>query len=102
MTLVVAIDTCQGTAELIAGHPASAVEVLELANKLAAKVPDMDPSAVGTTHFALARALASSAPARALALARSARELFEHEGSFATRELAEVDAWLRDHAGTRR
>ena len=94
---VIAIETCRGDAELAAGHTASAIEVLELANKQIAKSPDIDPSAVAGTRFTLARALAASAPARALALARSARDLFEHEGAFAKRQLAEVDDWLRAH-----
>ncbi|HEX7700029.1 MAG TPA: tetratricopeptide repeat protein, partial [Kofleriaceae bacterium] len=95
---VIAIETCRGDAELAAGHVASAIEVLELANKQIAKSPDIDPSAVAGTRFTLARALAATAPTRALALARSARDLFEHEGAFAKRQLAEVDAWLRAHA----
>jgi tetratricopeptide (TPR) repeat protein len=94
---VIAIETCRGDAELEAGHVASAIEVLELANKQIAKSPDIDPSAVAGTRFTLARALATSAPTRAIALARSARDLFAHEGAFAKRQLAEVDAWLLAH-----
>ncbi|HET9990503.1 MAG TPA: tetratricopeptide repeat-containing protein kinase family protein [Kofleriaceae bacterium] len=95
--LVIAIDTCLGSAELAANHTAGAIELLELANKLAAKEPDLDPSALASTRFELARALVTRAPARAVALATTARELFAHEGAFATRQLAEVDAWLREH-----
>ncbi|MEO8842508.1 MAG: tetratricopeptide repeat-containing protein kinase family protein [Kofleriaceae bacterium] len=97
-TQVIAIDICRGDAELAAGHVASALEILELANKQIAKLPDLDPSAVAGTRFSLARALATTAPTRALALARSARELYAHEGAFATHQLAEVDAWLRGRA----
>jgi hypothetical protein len=95
--LVIAIDTCLGSAELAANHTAGAIELLELANKLAAKEPDLDASALAGTRFELARALVTRAPARAVALATTARALFAQEGAFAKRQLAEVDAWLREH-----
>ncbi|MGI5864079.1 MAG: tetratricopeptide repeat protein [Myxococcales bacterium] len=48
----------------------------------------------GTTSWALARAIARQDAARATALAREARGLYESVGPRYRREVAEIDAWL--------
>jgi hypothetical protein len=56
---------------------------------LAPRLPDAE--------LALAKALPPSAAPRAVELARSARAGYERQKGYPKPELAEVDAWLREH-----
>jgi tetratricopeptide (TPR) repeat protein len=84
-----------GLAEVEAKRPAQAVAPLERALKVADK--DTDPIALAQVQFVLAEALLGENHARAVALARAARQGFASDpGQQAN--VAEVDGWLASHA----
>lgn len=84
-----------GESLLAQGRAREALTMLERALSLRDPGDAVD---LARTRFALARALASAAaePARAAALATQARDAYRDAGAAYARELAEVEAWLRE------
>ena len=76
-------------------QPGRAVQAYERALALTSDDDPLHPSVA----FGLAKLLRPSAPARAAALAATARALFVAEGAAGAAQLASVDAWLRSGAG---
>jgi eukaryotic-like serine/threonine-protein kinase len=89
--------TTLGNIRVATGDSTSAVSYFERALRIR-KSMDSDPTLGAETRFGLARALWESGGdrARALSLARSAREAYAPSNR--PRQLAEVDAWLAAHA----
>ncbi len=81
-----------GLVELSRGAARRAVPPLERA--LALRDKDSDPLDLARARFALARALPSSAAARATTLATAARAAYAKSAAGNARELGEVDRWL--------
>ena len=90
--------TCVGEAQLGQHRRAAALTALERAQTLRAGAGDAAER--GRTSFALARALSAGGrvDARALELARAAREHYQHAGARSAADLGQVDAWLARHA----
>lgn len=89
----------RGLCALERGRTAQAVELLEEARRHAGAFP-ASPVQVPLTDFALARALVrrGGQRARALTLAREARDRLAHFGGFAL-DLAEVETFLATESG---
>jgi eukaryotic-like serine/threonine-protein kinase len=86
-----------GLTHLAEGHPSSGLDSLERAFGIR-QVHEPEPSRRAETQFALARALLDSGRnrRRARVLAEEARD--NYSKSAKKEKLAEVDAWLHDHA----
>jgi tetratricopeptide (TPR) repeat protein len=81
----------QGQLALARGDTAHAIPLLEKAVAIRDKDPS-DATALAESRFALARALASGARAKQLAM--QARDAYRAAGKAFTKELAAVEAWL--------
>ncbi len=87
---------CRGRALVDLGQAERARQALEQA--LALRTRGASDVELGTTRFALARALAATDRTRATTLARQALE--DYRKANATRRIREVEAWLRASSGT--
>lgn len=91
-----------GQALLGQREPADALAHLERALSIRSS-DEGEPTQLAKTRFVLARALwdapadAGRDRARALELAELARSVYAEAGEKSTKELAEVEAWLREH-----
>ena len=85
------------------GHPERVVETLERALKIM-EAQELEPGDVARTRFALAQALwdVGRDTDRALQLARQARQDLLSLGEKDKVALAEVEAWLAEHAGKKK
>jgi tetratricopeptide (TPR) repeat protein len=83
----------EGQLELARGHLDKARALLETAVAMRAKDPG-DATALAESRFALAKALPASDHARALELAKQARDVFAASGRPFAKQAADIAAWL--------
>jgi tetratricopeptide (TPR) repeat protein len=92
-----------GTAYVANGEAARGIPLLEKALAILERVASADPSGAAEVKFALAKGkLALGERVAARKLATAAREGYTAAGPKGARDVAEVDAWLVDHAKPRR
>jgi hypothetical protein len=84
-----------GRAYAAVGDPRSVVLLEEAIPRLDAHPMDVDPRRLADSKLALAKLIAARDPKRARELVEQARGVYADK--HATRELADVDAFLRDH-----